>query len=205
MSEPRVPRRAGGLPRADRRAVRGDAARAAPRREDAQARGRQGGAPRVPRDAAGGEADPRHVRVPQDGEPRDEGRRHLPRQGVGAVAEEYYLCADYAEAQKAIVEKVVRIAATFTPVISDAQELIAELDVLLCFAAVARGARAVRAAEARRAEDGASGSSSRGSATRASSGWRAFPSSRMGLARGRRVDAPGGHRPQHGRQVDLHP
>ena len=57
------------------------------------------------------------------------------------VAEEYYtLCADYAEAQKAIVEKVVRIAATFTPVISDAQELIAELDVLLCFAAVALGA-----------------------------------------------------------------
>ena len=57
------------------------------------------------------------------------------------VAEEYYtLCADYAEAQKAIVEKVVRIAATFTPVISDAQELIAELDVLLCFAAVALSA-----------------------------------------------------------------
>ena len=91
------------------------------------------------------------------------------------VAEEYYtLCADYAEAQKAIVEKVVRIAATFTPVISDAQELIAELDVLLCFAAVALGAPEPYVRPKLVAPGMApSGSSSRASATRASSGWRA--------------------------------
>ena len=138
--EPRVPRRAeGGLPRADRRAVRGDAARAPPRREDAQARGRQGGAPRVPRDAAGREADPRlsaYRKMASLGTKKD--GVIFRDKALERVAEEYYtLCADYAEAQKAIVEKVVRIAATFTPVISDAQELIAELDVLLCFAAVA--------------------------------------------------------------------
>jgi len=56
---------------------------------------------------------------------------------LSSLAEEYSeLCAAYDTAQRDIVGKVLDTTSTFCPVVSDCQTLIAELDVLLCFAHV---------------------------------------------------------------------
>ena len=54
------------------------------------------------------------------------------------VADYSALSSKYDKASKALVVKVVETAATFCPVIQQAHALVAELDVLLCFAQVLR-------------------------------------------------------------------
>ena len=56
---------------------------------------------------------------------------------LSSLADEYAeLCQTYDAAQKDIVGKVLDTTSTFCPVVSDCHTLIAELDVLLCFAHV---------------------------------------------------------------------